>query len=201
MFCSVHKSQQTQNHMLLAYSKFIFVLQVLIELPYVLFQAIVYGIIVYSMIGFEWNVAKVFWYLFIMYFTFLYFTYYGMMSVALTPNQHISTIVSSAFYAVWNLFSGFIVPRPTIPVWWRWYSWCNPVAWSLYGLVVSQFGDITKTIESNDGTTPSVEEFLRDYFGFKHDFLGIVAAVLVAFPLAFAFIFAMSVKMFNFQRR
>ncbi|KAF1881323.1 hypothetical protein Lal_00023359 [Lupinus albus] len=174
---------------------------VLIELPYVLFQAIVYGIIVYSMIGFEWNVAKVFWYLFIMYFTFLYFTYYGMMSVALTPNQHISTIVSSAFYAVWNLFSGFIVPRPTIPVWWRWYSWCNPVAWSLYGLVVSQFGDITKTIESNDGTTPSVEEFLRDYFGFKHDFLGIVAAVLVAFPLAFAFIFAMSVKMFNFQRR
>ncbi|XP_019426186.1 PREDICTED: pleiotropic drug resistance protein 1-like isoform X2 [Lupinus angustifolius] len=175
--------------------------QVLIELPYVLFQAIVYGIIVYSMIGFEWNVAKVFWYLFIMYFTFLYFTYYGMMSVALTPNQHISTIVSSAFYAIWNLFSGFIVPRPTMPVWWRWYSWCNPVAWSLYGLVVSQFGDITKSIESNDGTTPSVEKFLRDYFGFKHDFLGVVAAVLVAFPLAFAFIFAMSVKMFNFQRR
>ncbi|OIV92096.1 hypothetical protein TanjilG_27251 [Lupinus angustifolius] len=174
---------------------------VLIELPYVLFQAIVYGIIVYSMIGFEWNVAKVFWYLFIMYFTFLYFTYYGMMSVALTPNQHISTIVSSAFYAIWNLFSGFIVPRPTMPVWWRWYSWCNPVAWSLYGLVVSQFGDITKSIESNDGTTPSVEKFLRDYFGFKHDFLGVVAAVLVAFPLAFAFIFAMSVKMFNFQRR
>ncbi|CAL0309799.1 unnamed protein product [Lupinus luteus] len=175
--------------------------QVLIEVPYVLFQAIVYGIIVYSMIGFEWNVAKVFWYLFIMYFTFLYFTYYGMMSVALTPNQHISTIVSSAFYAIWNLFSGFIVPRPTIPVWWRWYSWCNPVAWSLYGLVVSQFGDITKSIKSNDGTKPPVEKFLRDYFGFKHDFLGVVAAVLVAFPLAFAFIFAISVKMFNFQRR
>lgn len=88
------------------------VLQVVIELPYVLAQAVVYGIIIYAMIGFEWTVTKVFWYLFFMYFTFLTFTYYGMMSVAVTPNQHISSIVSSAFYAVWNLFSGFIVPRP-----------------------------------------------------------------------------------------
>ncbi|KAJ1416661.1 P-loop containing nucleoside triphosphate hydrolase [Sesbania bispinosa] len=174
--------------------------QVLIELPYVLVQAVVYGFIIYAMIGFEWTVAKVFWYLFFMYFTFLYFTYYGMMSVAVTPNQHISSIVSSAFYAVWNLFSGFIIPRPRIPVWWRWYSWANPVAWSLYGLVASQYGDIKQNIESNEGR-PTVEGFVRNYFGFKHDFLGVVAAVIVAFPIVFAFVFAISVKMFNFQRR
>ncbi|KAK7284172.1 hypothetical protein RJT34_18913 [Clitoria ternatea] len=174
--------------------------QVLIELPYVLVQAVVYGIIIYAMIGFEWTVTKVFWYLFFMYFTFLYFTYYGMMSVAVTPNQHISSIVSSAFYAVWNLFSGFIVPRPRIPVWWRWYSWANPVAWSLYGLVASQYGDINQRLESTDGRT-TVEGFVRSYFGFKHDFLGVVAAVLVAFPVVFALVFAISVKMFNFQRR
>ncbi|PNX67943.1 pleiotropic drug resistance protein, partial [Trifolium pratense] len=87
-------------------------LQVVIELPYVFVQTVVYCFIVYAMIGFEWNVAKVLWCLFFMYFTFLYFTFYGMMSVAMTPNSHISTIVSSAFYAVWNLFSGFIIPRP-----------------------------------------------------------------------------------------
>ncbi|XP_027349846.1 pleiotropic drug resistance protein 1-like isoform X2 [Abrus precatorius] len=174
--------------------------QVLIELPYVLVQAVVYGIIIYAMIGFEWTVTKVFWYLFFMYFTFLYFTYYGMMSVAVTPNQHISSIVSSAFYSVWNLFSGFIVPRPRIPVWWRWYSWGNPVAWSLYGLVASQYGDINQRLESTDGTT-TVEGFVRSYFGFKHDFLGVVAAVMVAFPVVFALVFALSVKMFNFQRR
>ncbi|XP_027941835.1 pleiotropic drug resistance protein 1-like [Vigna unguiculata] len=174
--------------------------QVVIELPYVLAQAVVYGIIIYAMIGFEWTVTKVFWYLFFMYFTFLTFTYYGMMSVAVTPNQHISSIVSSAFYAVWNLFSGFIVPRPRIPVWWRWYSWINPVAWSLYGLVASQYGDIHKNMESSDGRT-TVEGFVRSYFGFEHDFLGVVAAVMVAFPVVFALVFAISVKMFNFQRR
>ncbi|XP_061343398.1 pleiotropic drug resistance protein 1-like isoform X3 [Gastrolobium bilobum] len=174
--------------------------QVLIEIPYVLVQAVVYGIIVYAMIGFEWTVAKVFWYLFFMYFTFLYFTYYGMMAVAVTPNQHISTIVSSAFFAVWNLFSGFIVPRPRIPVWWRWYSWANPVAWSLYGLVASQYGDIKQSIDTNDGRA-TVQDFVRRYLGFKHDFLGVVAAVIVAFPVVFAVVFAISVKMLNFQRR
>ncbi|RDX93851.1 ABC transporter G family member 36, partial [Mucuna pruriens] len=35
----------------------------------------------------------------------------------------------------------------------------------------------------------------------KHDFLGVVAAVNVAFPVVFALVFAISVKMLNFQRR
>lgn len=85
-------------------------------------------------------------------------------------------------------------------MWWRWYSWINPVAWSLYGLVASQYGDIHKSMESSDGRT-TVEGFVRSYFGFKHDFLGAVAAVMVAFPVVFALVFAISVKMFNFQRR
>ncbi|AES81581.2 putative monosaccharide-transporting ATPase [Medicago truncatula] len=174
--------------------------QVLIELPYVFVQAVVYGIIVYAMIGLEWSVVKFSYFLFFMYFTFLYYTYYGMMSVALTPNNHISIIVSSAFYSIWNLFSGFIVPRPSIPVWWRWYSWANPIAWSLYGLVASQYGDVKQNIETSDGRQ-TVEEFLRNYFGFKHDFLGVVALVNVAFPIAFALVFAIAIKMFNFQRR
>jgi hypothetical protein len=64
------------------------------------------------MIGFEWTVAKFLWYLFFMYFTLLYFTFYGMMAVGLTPNETIAVITSSAFYNVWNLFSGYLIPRP-----------------------------------------------------------------------------------------
>jgi len=64
------------------------------------------------MIGFEWTAAKFLWYLFFMYFTLLYFTFYGMMAVGLTPNESIAAIISSAFYNVWNLFSGFLIPRP-----------------------------------------------------------------------------------------
>jgi ABC-2 type transporter len=85
---------------------------VTIELPYVLVQSILYGVIVYSMMNFQWTAAKFFWYLFYMYFTLLYFTFYGMLCVGLTPSYNIAAIVSSAFYGIWNVFSGFIIARP-----------------------------------------------------------------------------------------
>lgn len=87
-------------------------MQVLVEVPYIMAQAGIYGIIVYSMIGFKWTIVKFLWYIYFMFFTFLYFTFYGMLSVALTPNADIASIVAAAFYALWNLFSGFIIPRP-----------------------------------------------------------------------------------------
>lgn len=91
---------------------FLFLLmQIVIELPYLLVQSVIYGVLVYAMIGFEWTAAKFFWYLFFMYFTLLYFTAYGMMTVAVTPNHNIAAIVSSAFYAIWNVFSGFLIPK------------------------------------------------------------------------------------------
>ncbi|XP_058074641.1 ABC transporter G family member 39-like [Magnolia sinica] len=172
--------------------------QVAIEVPYIFVQTVVYGVIVYAMIGFDWTVAKFLWYLFFMFFTLLYFTFYGMMAVGMTPNHDIAAIVSSAFYAIWNLFAGFLIPRPRIPVWWRWYYWACPIAWTLYGLVASQFGDID-TVMSDTGE--SVSDFVRTYFGFKHDFLGAVAGGVIGFTVLFAFIFALSIKVLNFQRR
>ncbi|WMV56511.1 hypothetical protein MTR67_049896 [Solanum verrucosum] len=172
--------------------------QAFIEIPYVFVQAVTYGVIIYAMIGFEWTVTKFFWYLFIMYFTLLYFTFYGMMSVAVSPNQNIAQIVSLFGYAMWNLFSGFMIPRPSMPIWWRWYYWACPVAWTLYGLVASQFGDLQDKLTDSDETA---KHFLRRYFGFKHDFLGVVAFVTVAYAVVFAFTFALAIKVFNFQKR
>ncbi|XP_027181512.1 pleiotropic drug resistance protein 1-like isoform X2 [Coffea eugenioides] len=172
--------------------------QIVIELPYVFVQTIIYGVIVYGMIGFEWTAAKFFWYLFFMYFTLLYYTTYGMMTIAVTPNQHIAAIVSSAFYNIWNLFSGFVIPKTRIPVWWRWYYYICPVAWTLYGLLASQFGDIKEEMLD---TNETVEEFIRSYYGFRHDFVGYVAIIIVGVATLFAFIFAFSIKVFNFQKR
>ncbi|KAJ8640592.1 hypothetical protein MRB53_017286 [Persea americana] len=171
--------------------------QVAVEIPYIFLQTLIYGVIVYSMIMFEWTAPKYFWYLFFMYFTLLSFTYYGMMAIGLTPNQNIGAIISSAIYSIWFLFSGFLIPRPRIPVWWRWYAWASPISWTLYGLVASQFGDIQDEMESGE----KVADFVRRYFGFRHDFLGVVAAGVIGFAVLFAVVFALSIKILNFQRR
>lgn len=172
--------------------------QVLIEIPHIFLQTIVYGLIVYSLIGLDWAFMKFFWYMFFMFFTFLYFTFYGMMAVAMTPNSDIAAIVATAFYAVWNIFAGFLIPRPRIPIWWRWYSWACPVSWTLYGLVASQYGDIADvTLEGDE----KVNAFINRFFGFRHDYVGIMAIGVVGWGVLFAFVFAFSIKVFNFQRR
>ncbi|KAK4487758.1 hypothetical protein RD792_005567 [Penstemon davidsonii] len=171
--------------------------QFLIEIPYVLVQSIVYAVIVYSMMGFEWSPEKIFWFIYFLFISLLYFVLYGMMTVAVTPNHNVAAIISSFFYSLWNLFSGFIIPRPRIPVYWRWYYWANPIAYTLYGFIISQFGDIEERMITGE----TVREFLRDYFGFRRDMLGIVATILLGFVVVFALTFAYSIKTFNFQRR
>ncbi|XP_047270110.1 ABC transporter G family member 31 isoform X2 [Capsicum annuum] len=86
--------------------------QGLVEIPYIIVQTLIYGIITYLMINFERTAAKFFLYLVFMFLTFSYFTFYGMMAVGLTSTPHLAAVVSSAFYSLWNLMSGFLVPKP-----------------------------------------------------------------------------------------
>lgn len=86
-------------------------LQIVIEFPYVYVQSVIYSIIFYSMASFEQNLLKFVWYIYFMYFTLLYFTFFGMMTISVTPNQNIAAIVAAPFYMMWNLFSGFMIAR------------------------------------------------------------------------------------------
>lgn len=87
-----------------------------------------------------------------------------------------------------------------IPKWWIWLYYLCPLSWSLHGLFSSQYGDIQRPILVF-GETKSVASFLRDYFGFHHNLLVLVAIVLLVFPLFYAFLFGYCIGKLNFQRR
>lgn len=176
--------------------------QVVIEFPYVLAQALIYSTVFYSMATFQWTFLKFVWYLFFMYFTMMYFTFYGMMTTAVTPNHNVAAIIAAPIYMLWNLFSGFMIPYKRIPIWWRWYYWANPVAWSLYGLLVSQYGDDAQLLKLADGyTLVPINQLLEDVFGYRHDLVGVAGIMVFGFCVLFAFIFAYAIKSFNFQKR
>jgi len=50
-------------------------------------------------------------------------------------------------------------------------------------------------------TGETVAEFLRSYYGFRYEYLGVVAVVTMACTIAFSLFFGLSVKYINFQRR
>ena len=63
-------------------------------------ECIMYSIIVYAMIGFDWTVVKFFWYVFFTFFTLLCSTLFGMMTMVVTPNADIIAIIAAALFAL-----------------------------------------------------------------------------------------------------
>ncbi|OWM79107.1 hypothetical protein CDL15_Pgr003278 [Punica granatum] len=174
---------------------------VAIETIYVAIQTFVYTIILYLMIGFQWTAAKFLWFYYYILLCFIYFTMYGMMVVALTPGAQVAAIVMSFFLSFWNLFSGFLIPRPQIPLWWRWYYWASPVAWTIYGLVTTQVGDKNVDLVIPGAGTMPLKMFLKQYFGFEYDFLPAIAVAHVLWCVLFFLVFAYGIRFLNFQRR
>lgn len=61
---------------------------------------------------FGYLAGKFFLYILFMFLTFMYFTFTGMMVISVAPTQHLAAIISSALFSLWNIMSGFIVPKP-----------------------------------------------------------------------------------------
>jgi hypothetical protein len=80
--------------------------QVLVEVPYSVIQALLYGVITYALICFEWTAAKFWYYILFTVLVILFFTYYGEMAVAISPNPQLAAIMSSAVYSIWFIFAG-----------------------------------------------------------------------------------------------
>ncbi|XWS42285.1 hypothetical protein CRYUN_Cryun16bG0001700 [Craigia yunnanensis] len=183
------------------YSSWVYALaQVTIEVPYLFIQALLFEMITYPMIGYYGSAYKVLWYFYAMFCTQLYFNFFGMLFVSLTPDVTIAAALSSAFYPLLNLFSGFLIPQLKIPKWWIWLYYLMPTSWTLNCLLTSQYGDVNDEIMVL-GEAKTVASLLQDYFGFHHDRLHITAIFLISYPLIFSFLFAFFITRLNFERR
>ncbi|EIE18006.1 putative pleiotropic drug resistance protein 3 [Coccomyxa subellipsoidea C-169] len=175
--------------------------QAIVELPYLLVQSILFSVTTYFMVYFEINAGKFFWYVLFIFLTLAFFTFYGMMTVSLVPNIQVASIVSSTFYAMFFLFAGFIVPQSQMPPWWSWYSYLNPLSYSIQGLLGSQLGDVTDEYIVYNGERQSVAQYLKTAYNIDRSFIGWDVLILVGFTAIFAVITMGSLRLFNFQKR
>lgn len=114
--------------------------------------------------------------------------------------QQLKTIPSISKLSAWQINSASLSLLQKIPKWWIWLYYVCPTSWALNGMMTSQYGDIDKEIEAF-GETKIVAAFLKDYFGFHHDQLYVVAIVLAAFPIVIATLFTYCIGHLNYQRR
>lgn len=88
-----------------------------------------------------------------------------------------------------------------IPVWWRWFYWASPPAWTVYGLMFSQFGDHVQLINVPGKPDQTVKEFLAEYLGLQESCFTLIVVLHVVIIIIFLFLFGFSVKHLNFQKR
>uniref|UniRef100_J3MLF4 ABC transporter domain-containing protein n=1 Tax=Oryza brachyantha TaxID=4533 RepID=J3MLF4_ORYBR len=176
--------------------------QGIVEFCYSAVQGALYTILIYSMVGYEWKADKFFYFVFFMVGAFAYFTLFSMMLIACTPSEMLASVVVAFVLSMWNNFAGFIISRPLIPVWWRWFYWANPVSWTIYGVIASQFADSDRTVTvPGQSTSVVVKDYLEENMGFKHDFLGYVVLAHFGYVILFFFLFGYGIKYLNFQKR
>lgn len=90
-------------------------MQVTVEIPYIIIQALIFSCTVYSMVGFQFTMAKFLWFLFFITMGLLHMTYYGMLMISLSPSQEIAALLSFFIFVMWSIFSGFFVPKTVCP--------------------------------------------------------------------------------------
>ncbi|KAL0038217.1 hypothetical protein WJX79_008741 [Trebouxia sp. C0005] len=175
--------------------------QCTVELPYIFVQACVYTCIIYWCCGFEADAGKFFWFLLFLFLTLDYFTHVGIMSANLSPSLQIATTVVLTLVPTWNVLSGFYVPKPAIRGWWVWAYYLNPLAWTTYGLVASQLGDVQSLVTQPNGSQISIANYVSVNWDFQHRYIGWCLLILLGFCTFFRVVSAIALQQLHFQSR
>ena len=86
--------------------------------------------------------------------------------------------------------------------WWLWAIYASPTSWTLWGTVTSQLGDVeNEFLIDMSGNQVSVAQFVRDFFGFRHDWVGYTVLLLIAFILFFRVTAVWALCYLNFSKR
>ncbi|GIL86027.1 hypothetical protein Vretifemale_14307 [Volvox reticuliferus] len=172
----------------------------LVEMPYLLIQALIFVPIIYFMIGFDPLPEQFFYYIIVFFETIAFYTIFGQTLVYITPAQTIAQVVGGGFNFLFNVFNGFIITYPDMPSGWRWMNRAVPPTWILYGLGISQLGNDDGELIYG-GTSMPVNEFMKERFGYRYDMRWWVVLILLAYVLVLRVGSILALKYWNFLRR
>ncbi|CAI7757903.1 unnamed protein product [Closterium sp. NIES-53] len=112
----------------------------LIEMPYLALTTLIFCSICFGMAGVATNSAEdffLFWLNFFLYSSCI--TYYGIFMAMLTPNAETATVIIPVIVNIWNITSGFMIPKTDIPSFWVWLYYLNPTQFALNSLLSIAF--------------------------------------------------------------
>ncbi|KAH9260468.1 hypothetical protein BASA81_001638 [Batrachochytrium salamandrivorans] len=115
--------------------------QVATGLPLTVVEALVYSVISYWWVGLNPNHASVgfCYYLFVLMAVGVNGQALGRLVAFLCPTSSAAQLLAVPYMLLGALVSGFAPNYGTIPGWWQWLNWLNPMSYAMEGLSVNEF--------------------------------------------------------------
>ena len=78
----------------------------------------------------------------------------------------------------------------------------DPLAYTIWGLIGSQLSDVSDvSVLSPNGMQMALNEYMTTTYKFRHAFIGVTAAILIAFIVLFHFLTAFALQRLNYLKR
>ncbi|GIL67171.1 hypothetical protein Vafri_20606 [Volvox africanus] len=110
----------------------------LMRLPELLVQSSMWALMVYFSTGFVQDAGR----FFIFWLNLLAGGFYSVAIFQLlgsvTRHEVIAQGLGAVMLMLSVLASGFPIARSSIPPWWIWFYWCNPMAWALRSMAINE---------------------------------------------------------------
>ncbi|KAL3664648.1 hypothetical protein V7S43_010397 [Phytophthora oleae] len=163
------------------------------EVPYLIVVITLFVTTEYWLVGWSHDAGDFFFFMFIFYLYTSVCTYVGQWMSALMPNEKVANVAVGALSCLFNLFSGFLLPRTAMKPGYKWFQYLMPSSYSLSalaGILLGNNQDMISVTAKNVTKNMTVAAFVEKTYDFrpgkKYDFM---AGLLVFWVVLQVFIY------------
>lgn len=175
--------------------------QGLVEIPYLLIQAMIMVVIVYWMAGFQADTWKFFYFYLTFFLCISLYTFLGQCLVIICPNQVLAQLLAAFLNQMWTIFNGFLIPYPQTPAGWKWMSRISPTSWVLYGFGATQLADSNVPLAAPLRQNQTVGSYVQEFWGYDPNFSWWCILIIFAYVAFFRTVASLSLVYISYARR
>ncbi len=169
------------------------------QLPLLFMEIVAFGLPFYFIAGLAYEARAFFIYLAILIvYKFSLKMLYGVLVQTLPKKANVQG-VGTFLYLLLTLTSGFIVYPSTIPGYWKWLYYVNPMAWAMQGMASNQFfsSKYSDYVCELDGMNFNLGESALEARGYESGgrvWIGYTFAFLIPYTIVFGLVTLLALK-------
>ncbi|KAL3843577.1 hypothetical protein ACJIZ3_000980 [Penstemon smallii] len=157
----------------------------ILKIPLSLLEAFIWTSLTYYVIGYSPEPGRFFRQMILLFAAHMAFVSMFRFFASIFRSVVASTTAGSLAIMFVLLFSGFMIPRPSMPVWLKWAFWISPMSYGEIGLSVNEFLAPRWQKEPSGNTTIGIQTLENRGFNFGGHYFWISVAALFGFTVFF----------------